>query len=197
MSRTLGYPVRRVALAVALTILGGALVAHAFHEARPSAAPLKAPAVAPTAATPTAVAARAPLESAAGSASKPAPAAPTAPYGSAGMVVGIDPETGKLGLPTKAQRAALDRAASLSPAVDRSGTGLTVIHKPDGSLMVDLQGHFQDYAVVRIAPDGTKSESCVQESGLDAALHGDGAPAAPAPSAAAPATDSEPPRAER
>jgi len=52
-----------------------------------------------------------------------------------------------------------------------------VIHRPDGSMMVDLQGRFQDYAVMRIAPDGTKRGTCVQESGLDAALRGDPAPA--------------------
>jgi hypothetical protein len=108
------------------------------------------------------------------------------------MVVGIDPETGKLGLPTKEQRAGLERAANLSPAIDRSDAGLTVVHKPDGSMMVDLQGRFQDYEVMRIAPDGTKSETCVQESGLAAALLG-----GPAPSTDAPVTRPEPQHAER
>ena len=187
MPRTLGYPVRRIALLSALTFLVGALLVHAIHRPRQDSVPaLPTAAAAPIVAT-----APAPAEPAtpAAHAQTPAPAkaatTPAMPYGSAGMVVGIDPETGKLGLPSKADRAALERAANLSPALDRSDVGLTVIHKPDGSRMVDLQGRFQDYMVVRIAPDGRKIESCVEGPEVEKALEGAAAPSdvvAPAPS---------------
>ncbi|HET9950606.1 MAG TPA: hypothetical protein VFS09_02300 [Candidatus Eisenbacteria bacterium] len=205
MPRTLGYPVRRIALAVALAILGGALVAHALHRPRQDSGSATAPAAARAAGASTVATASMPLESEAPAKSVPASAqsdapaiaaaTPATPRGSAGMIVGIDPETGKLGLPSKAERAALDRAANLSPALDRSDAGLTVIHRPDGSMMVDLQGRFQDYAVMRITPDGRKVETCVQESELDAALRGDDAPGATA--TAEPAARTEPRHEER
>ena len=116
-------------------------------------------------------------------ASANAVAGPAMPYGSAGMVVGIDPETGKLGLPSKADRAALERAANLSPALDRSEAGLVVVHKPDGSRMIDLKGRFQNYMVVRLTPDGRKTESCVEGPEVEKALEG----------AATPSADPEPP----
>jgi hypothetical protein len=106
---------------------------------------------------------------------------PSLPARSAGMVVGIDPETKTLVFPSAADRAALQRQPLSSPALDRSDAGLTVIHRPDGSKMVDLQGRFQEYAVVRITPDGKKVESCVQGPQVEAALQ---PPAASTPASA-------------
>ena len=104
------------------------------------------------------------------------------------MVVGIDPETGKLGLPSRAFR---DRL-SASPALDRSMTGLTVVTRPDGSKHLDLKGRFQEYTVLRLTPGGRRVETCVQGPDVGAALEGgaalrgaqeSGAPgASPAPS---------------
>jgi hypothetical protein len=95
------------------------------------------------------------------------------PRGSSGMMIGIDPVTGSKQMPSPAFRSALQ-----APALDRSQIGLQVVHKPDGSRMIDLQDRFQDYTVVRIGPDGRKIETCVQGPDVDAALR---APAVPAP----------------
>ena len=101
----------------------------------------------------------------------------TAP-GSAGMIVGIDPETGKPGMPSAEARARL----SQNPALDRSMTGLTVVTHPDGSKHLDLKGRFQEYMVLRLTPDGRKVETCVQGPEVEAALRGDAEPVAdPAP----------------
>jgi hypothetical protein len=91
------------------------------------------------------------------------------PVGTAGMVVGIDPETGKLGMPSREFRDAL-RESQGDPAVSRSMEGLEVIHRPDGSKMIDLKDRFQDYAVVRITPDGRKEQDCVQGPDIERAL---------------------------
>ncbi|MEK7316600.1 MAG: hypothetical protein AAB011_10485, partial [Candidatus Eisenbacteria bacterium] len=95
----------------------------------------------------------------------------TEPVGTAGMVVGIDPVTGKVGMPSREFRDAL-RESHAAPALSRSMDGLQVIHRPDGSKMVDLKGRFQEYSVIRIAPDGRKEQLCVQGPDLEAALQG-------------------------
>ena len=123
--------------------------------------------------------------------------ADSGPQGSAGMVVGIDPETGRIGKPTPAQPAAL-----ASRAFDHSSEGLTVVHRPDGSRMVDLQDRFQEYAIVRIAPDGTKQQTCVDGPDVEAALKGiarsaGGTADAPASEAPDAAPSSAPVREER
>jgi len=146
--------------------------------------------------------------------SKPATTAPTTesttnaatispssePVGVAGMVVGIDPETGKLGMPSREFRDAM-RNDPRGPALSRSMEGLQVIHRPDGSKMVDLKDRFQDYAIIRIAPDGRKEQTCVQGPDVEAALAGKPAVATPEPAPADPdpsaATDSTSEPAER
>ena len=96
--------------------------------------------------------------------------------GMAGMVVGIDPETGELGMPTPEQM----RAFSDSPQyqVDHSAAGLVEVHHPDGSVSVDLQGRFQEYATVRVGPDGKLIFRCVD--GQENAKRSVEAPAPPA-----------------
>ena len=124
-----------------------------------------------------------------------APAVPTAvaPH-EAGMVVGIDPETGKIGPPTAEQRAELDQiAASQNALLSRSAVGLTEEHRADGTVHVNLQGRFQEYATVRVGPDGKKTFGCVDDtsgiskSATEAATSAQ--PAAAAPVSAAPATE--------
>lgn len=107
------------------------------------------------------------------------------PVGVAGMVVGIDPETGKLGMPSRAFRDAMSND-SRGPALSRSMEGLTVVHRPDGSKMVDLKGRFQDYAIIRITPDGKKEETCVQGPDVAAALAGKPTAGTPQPSTSDP-----------
>jgi hypothetical protein len=103
------------------------------------------------------------------------PAVAASPLGTAGMLVGIDPETGRPGRPSKAFR---DKLAALrAPGLDRSSDGLTVVTRPDGSKHVDLQGRFQEYMVVRLTPDGRKVEDCVEGPDVDKALRSDPAPA--------------------
>ena len=77
----------------------------------------------------------------------------------AGMVVGIDPETGELGMPTPEQLRALSESPQYQ--VDHSAAGLLEVHHPDGSVSVDLQGRFQEYATVRVGPDGKLIFRCV------------------------------------
>lgn len=124
--------------------------------------------------------------------------------GSTGMVVGIDPETGKVGMPSREFRDAL-RESRGDPALSRSMEGLQVIHRPDGSRMIDLRDRFQEYTVLRITPDGHKEQVCVQGPDVEAALQGraSASPAdadAPTPAVAAsagPEADTAPESRER
>ncbi|MGH7342904.1 MAG: post-PEP-CTERM-1 domain-containing protein [Candidatus Rokuibacteriota bacterium] len=75
------------------------------------------------------------------------------------MVVGIDPETGRLGMPTPEQMEELSGLAT--PEIDHSSEGLVEVHHPDGSVSVDLQGRFQEFATVRIGQDGKLVFQCV------------------------------------
>lgn len=108
-----------------------------------------------------------------------APAA-VAPVAAAGLVAYIDPSTGGLTTtPTEEQRAALRSA--LAALVNESDAGLFEVTLPDGTVMMDLQGRFQEALVVQLAPDGTRQYSCVS-SVQDAAAASPAAatPAAPA-----------------
>lgn len=191
MPRTLGSHPGRIALAVAFAIAGAFVVSGLAARTHDSTNPRPEPASPEVAAAPR-------TDQASGQAGTPAaepdvvsatiaaaparPAAPeppaatagTDPYAAAGMIVGKDPVTGRIGKPTPEQRAEIERSAPLaSPALDRSGEGLTVVHRPNGSKMVDLQGRFQEYTVVRIGPDGKKSQVCVQGPDVEAALAGE------------------------
>ena len=98
------------------------------------------------------------------------------PPGAAGMVVGIDPETGELGMPTPEQ---LQRISdSQQSQVNHSSAGLVEVHHPDGSVSIDLQGRFQEYETVRVGPDGKLIYQCV-----DGEENARRAVAAPAPAA--------------
>jgi hypothetical protein len=88
----------------------------------------------------------------------PAEAAPT--VAAAGLVAYIDPATGGLtSTPTEEQRAAL--RAALAALVDESDAGLSEVVLPDGTVVMDLQGRFQEAVVVQVAPDGTRHLACV------------------------------------
>ena len=75
----------------------------------------------------------------------------------AGMIVAIDPETGKLVMPTEAQRARMaastaTRATSARPAP---------VYHLDGSVSLDTHEWMRDYAVIRTGPGGKLVFSCL------------------------------------
>lgn len=66
----------------------------------------------------------------------------------AGAVIAIDPETGRLGMPTAAQM--LELSAAERTGLLRTADGLVPVRLPDGSIMVDLQGRFQTFTILRL-----------------------------------------------
>jgi hypothetical protein len=100
----------------------------------------------------------------------------------AGMVVGIDPETGKLGMPTPEQRQRLLEQDQARAASSHSAEGLVEEHRPDGTVLIDLQGRFQEFATVRVGPDGKLIYQCVEgEKAAERAIHSKVAPSASTP----------------
>ncbi len=143
-------------------ILGTLLVLTAVAwSARPAsharaAAPARiaspaVPATQPVAATPV-LAAKTPAP-----AIERAPAvSPQAAPGQAGMRAYIDPETGMLGPPT-ADQAAL---AGQDVIID-SGEGLVEERLPNGAVKMDLQGQFQEYAIMQLDANGHLVMRCI------------------------------------
>jgi len=79
-----------------------------------------------------------------------------------GMVVGVDPETGQLGMPTAEQMTELSpREQSM---ISRSGAGLVQVHHPDGSVSINLQGRFQEFVIARNGPDGKPVYGCLDDA---------------------------------
>lgn len=78
--------------------------------------------------------------------------------GSAGMLIGRDPETGAIGPPSAEQRRIL---LSEGAARDRSGSDLEVIRLPDGTRLVHLDDRFMEYSVARRDPGGRIRMGCV------------------------------------
>lgn len=79
-------------------------------------------------------------------------AAPTQTTAS-GLVIGIDPETGKPGMPTREQMAKLahgTRTVAPAPVV-----------LPNGVMRLDARGWSREYFVVRLGPDGKPVPGCV------------------------------------
>lgn len=90
--------------------------------------------------------------------SRPQPFLP----GMAGMIVALDPETGAIGLPTARQAEALMR--SEENMLSRSTEGLQAQYLPDGTVMLDLQGRFQEFSVARIGADGRVTFECLSSA---------------------------------
>jgi hypothetical protein len=86
-----------------------------------------------------------------------------------GLVVALDPESGQLGMPSATQMEQLEAAQQQLPGDDlnHSDAGLTLKHYADGSMSVDLQGRFQEFATVRIAPNGKRIIGCADRAALD------------------------------
>jgi hypothetical protein len=77
----------------------------------------------------------------------------------AGMVIGIDPETGTIGMPTLEQQQELSNMERIR--LEKSTADLVPVFHQDGSISVDLKGRFQEFATVRIDPSGKKTFRCV------------------------------------
>ena len=89
---------------------------------------------------------------------------------SAALRVAIDPATRQRVLPSPEQSSAL--SARLQAALSRSGEGLTVVQRPDGTKFVDLQGRF-GCGLVAGGVAGSKRENCVASpQAAEMARHG-------------------------
>jgi hypothetical protein len=107
-----------------------------------------------TPAPPTRVAKRAQAED-----SKPVPA------GVGGRVIAIDPETGAPGAPSPEQVQALRAAAGTRASVSRSPEGLRETRLSNGTVILDLDGRFQDFALARVDRHGNAHLGCVHDEG--------------------------------
>lgn len=76
----------------------------------------------------------------------------------AGMVVVVDPETKELRAPVGNEAAELLKDL---PALNQSSEGLRQVRLPDGSYMMNLEGRFQEYSLVRRDADGRLAPACV------------------------------------
>jgi len=94
----------------------------------------------------------------------PRSARATAPPFAPGRIIALDPETGELGAPSPAQLRSL-RAAPGVAAVSRTEEGLTETRLTDGTVILDLDGRYQDQVVARLDRNGRLVYGCV---------HGDG-----------------------
>jgi hypothetical protein len=73
--------------------------------------------------------------------------------------VPIDPQTGLVRPLT--QEEAQRMAAGIKELVNQSTDGLQQVKQADGSVLMDLQGRFQNVAVARLDEDGKLVQSCV------------------------------------
>ena len=69
-----------------------------------------------------------------------------------GMVVSIEPGTGRLVMPSPEEMLLLSTAERTG--LLRTSAGLTEIHGPDGAIGMDLQGRFMEFTVVRLDLQG-------------------------------------------
>ena len=101
-------------------------------------------------------------------ASPAAPPAIAAPFG-AGMRVAIDPQTGRIVPPTVEQMLRLN--ALTRTGLMRTTRGLTAVRLADGTMMLDLQGRYREFATARIDSRGVAQFRCVHgERALRTAL---------------------------
>lgn len=84
------------------------------------------------------------------------------PAGAAGMMVFVDPATGRVtSTPTAEQRAAMQ--AKTAGLFDQSDAGTYDEILPNGAVLRDLQGRLMNATVIRIAPDGSKHQECTTD----------------------------------
>lgn len=87
-----------------------------------------------------------------------------------GQEVQIDPQTGQMKplTPEEAQKL----ATGLKQVINQSSDGLVQEQQPDGSVKMDLDGHFQNVAVARKNDDGTVAQGCVDNAQSAGAFFG-------------------------
>jgi len=79
----------------------------------------------------------------------------------AGRDVQVDPQTGQLKPLTSDE--AKQMADGLKTMLNKSTDDLVPVQNADGSVSMDLKGHFQNVAVARVNADGTVEQSCIDE----------------------------------
>jgi hypothetical protein len=139
----------------AFTLVAGIFLASALAPAAPTST--KSTKAKPTAVHKKASATKVAARPVSNKTTKKLPPVPASAQ--AGMIVSIDSETGALRLPSQDELQSL--MGSGDAAIDNSDEGLVQVHHPNGMVSIDLQGRFQEYAVVRIAPNGRKVFDCV------------------------------------
>jgi len=99
--------------------------------------------------------------------------------GSAAMIVTVDPETGRPGLPgpTLQRALTLDELRALARV---EVEGLVTVRNADGAETLNHEGRFADHSIARVGPDGTVSYGCVHGEGELAHAMRIPAPAKPA-----------------
>ena len=63
-------------------------------------------------------------------------------------------------------------AEGIKPLINQSSEGLVRVERADGSSYIALEGRFENVAVAKINPDGTISQSCVNNHESAAAFFG-------------------------
>lgn len=92
--------------------------------------------------------------------------------GHAGMVLTLDPESGRFGMPEHAALA--PSIEELQALVRQEAATLVTLRSADGSERIEHEGRFTDYTVVRFGADGKAVFECAHgEAGIRAAMHRD------------------------
>jgi hypothetical protein len=97
-----------------------------------------------------------------------------------GMVIAVDPETGELGMPAPGQVGPAPSMAEVQAYARRLASELVTLHHPDGSSTLIHDERLADYAVIRIAPDGTRQFVCVHGDHAAKGALGPNQPVSPA-----------------
>jgi hypothetical protein len=100
--------------------------------------------------------------------------APAANSGNSGMMVAIDPATGKIRQPTAAESKAL--VAGIQEMTKASSIQPELKQFADGTMSVDLSNSFLNISMAQVQPDGSIREVCV-DSAADASAVLTAAPA--------------------
>lgn len=86
----------------------------------------------------------------------PAPSTPTA---AKALRVQLDPETGEIVPVTGLDKAEFER--QVEQRLNRSDAGLQPVHHADGSVSMDLEGHFQSLSIATTDSAGNLHTDCV------------------------------------
>jgi hypothetical protein len=79
----------------------------------------------------------------------------------AGMVIGIDRETGMLVMPAPDQLARLAARSQARAVIARPA----MVRKADGSMSLDVRSWMREHSIARLGPDGRPAFDCVDGHG--------------------------------